>query len=40
VNASRAIIFASGGEDFASSARGVAQGYQKEMEAHIAWLAK
>jgi orotidine-5'-phosphate decarboxylase len=39
VNVSRAIIFASAGEDFATSARGIAQGYQKEMETHIAKLA-
>jgi orotidine-5'-phosphate decarboxylase len=35
VNASRAIIFASGGEDFAIAAKKTAQDYQKEMAAFI-----
>jgi orotidine-5'-phosphate decarboxylase len=36
VNASRAIIYAGGGEDFAEKAAAVAQQYQKEMEVHLA----
>ena len=35
VNASRAIIYASGGEDFAEVARKVATEYQNEMEAYL-----
>jgi orotidine-5'-phosphate decarboxylase len=35
VNASRAIIYASGGKDFAEKAREVAVGYQKEMEIQL-----
>ncbi|MCX6320171.1 MAG: orotidine-5'-phosphate decarboxylase [Bacteroidetes bacterium] len=35
VNASRAIIYASSGEDFADKAREVAQEYQREMEAYL-----
>lgn len=35
VNASRAIIFASGDKDFAEQARRVAQEYQQEMQAYI-----
>ncbi len=35
VNASRAIIYASGGKDFAEKAREVAQQYQQEMKAFI-----
>ena len=35
VNASRAIIYASGGEDFAEQAREVAKEYQEEMSAYL-----
>lgn len=35
VNASRAIIFASAGNDFADKAREVAQNYQQEMSAYL-----
>jgi orotidine-5'-phosphate decarboxylase len=35
VNASRAIIYASGGEDFAEKAREVAKAYQKEMAGYL-----
>ncbi|WP_315821701.1 hypothetical protein [Paraflavitalea speifideaquila] len=35
VNASRAIIYASNGEDFAVQARRVAQEYQSEMSGYI-----
>lgn len=35
VNASRAIIFASGGEDFANQAATVAQAYQSEMADYL-----
>lgn len=35
VNASRAIIFASGGNDFAERAREVAQAYQNEMNGYL-----
>jgi len=35
VNASRAIIYASGGEDFADAARKIAQEYQQEMKQYI-----
>lgn len=35
VNASRAISFASGGEDFAEAARTVAEAYQKEMSHYL-----
>jgi orotidine-5'-phosphate decarboxylase len=35
VNASRAIIYAGGGEDFAEKAAAVACQYQKEMEVHL-----
>lgn len=35
VNASRAVIFASGGEDFADAARTVAEGYQREMQPYV-----
>ena len=35
VNASRAIIYASGGEDFAAKARTVAQEYQNEMKGYL-----
>lgn len=35
VNASRAIIYASSGEDFADKAREVASGYQQEMERYL-----
>lgn len=35
VNASRAIIYASGGEDFAERARKVAKGYQEEMKNYL-----
>jgi orotidine-5'-phosphate decarboxylase len=35
VNASRTIIYASGGENFAEEARLVAQGYQKEMASYL-----
>jgi len=35
VNASRAIIYASGGEDFAESARRVAREYQAEMKEYL-----
>ncbi len=36
VNVSRAIIFASGGTDFAEAARGVALGYRDEMDRYLA----
>jgi orotidine-5'-phosphate decarboxylase len=36
VNASRAIIYASGGTDFAEQARAVAAGYHQEMQAYLA----
>lgn len=36
VNASRAIIYASPGEDFAEKARAIAEGYQQEMQAYLA----
>ncbi len=36
VNASRAIIYTSGKEDFAETAREVAGGYQQEMQAYLA----
>ena len=35
VNASRAVIYASAGEDFAEKAKAVAQQYQQEMHAFI-----
>ena len=35
INASRAIIYASGGEDFADAAREVALQYQKEMKGYL-----
>jgi orotidine-5'-phosphate decarboxylase len=35
VNASRAVIFASSGEDFAEAATRVAAGYHQEMKAHL-----
>jgi orotidine-5'-phosphate decarboxylase len=35
VNASRAIIYASGGEDFAEAARIIAKGYQEEMKQYL-----
>ena len=35
LNASRAIIYASGGEDFAEKARTVAQDYQQEMSSYL-----
>jgi orotidine-5'-phosphate decarboxylase len=35
VNASRAIIYASGGEDFAEKARAIAKGYQVEIRAYL-----
>jgi orotidine-5'-phosphate decarboxylase len=35
VNASRAIIFAGGGEDFADEAREIAQQYQAEMKSYL-----
>ncbi|MBN8674646.1 MAG: orotidine-5'-phosphate decarboxylase [Chitinophagales bacterium] len=35
VNASRAIIYASGGEDFAEKAREVAKGYREEMKLYL-----
>ena len=35
VNASRAIIYASGGEDFAEKARDIAQEYQAEMKEYL-----
>ncbi|MES1220333.1 MAG: orotidine-5'-phosphate decarboxylase [Bacteroidota bacterium] len=35
VNVSRAIIYASGGEDFAEKARTIAQEYQKEMKNYL-----
>lgn len=35
VNASRAIIYASGGEDFAEKARSVAEEYQQEMKNYL-----
>ncbi|HET6256557.1 MAG TPA: orotidine-5'-phosphate decarboxylase [Puia sp.] len=35
VNASRAVIYASGGEDFAEAAGRVAAGYQREMQQYI-----
>lgn len=37
VNASRAIIYASGKEDFADAARAVAEEYQKEMAGYLAF---
>ena len=36
VNASRAIIYASGGEDFAIAAQNVAKEYQEEMASYLA----
>lgn len=36
VNASRAVIYASGGEDFAEAARHVAAGYHREMQQYLA----
>jgi orotidine-5'-phosphate decarboxylase len=36
VNVSRAVIYASGGEDFASEARAVARQYQQEMQGYLA----
>lgn len=38
VNASRAIIYASGGKDFAGKARSVAQQYQTEMQQYLGEL--
>jgi orotidine-5'-phosphate decarboxylase len=35
VNASRAIIYASGGEDFAEKAKEIAAGYQDEMKKYL-----
>jgi orotidine-5'-phosphate decarboxylase len=35
VNVSRAIIYASGGEDFAEKARAVANGYKEEMALYL-----
>jgi orotidine-5'-phosphate decarboxylase len=35
VNASRAIIYASGGEDFANKARIIASEYQAEMKGYL-----
>jgi orotidine-5'-phosphate decarboxylase len=35
VNASRAIIYASGGEDFAQKARNIAETYQQEMKTYL-----
>jgi orotidine-5'-phosphate decarboxylase len=35
VNASRAIIYASGGEDFAEAAKAVAKQYQEEMTSYL-----
>ncbi len=35
VNASRAVIYASGGEDFAGQAASVAAGYQKDMDIYL-----
>lgn len=35
VNASRAVIYASGGEDFAAAARTVAEGYQAQMQPFV-----
>lgn len=35
VNASRAVIYASGGEDFAEAAQKVAKEYQQEMQAYL-----
>ncbi len=35
VNASRAIIYASGGEDFAERAKKIAQEYQQEMSTYL-----
>jgi orotidine-5'-phosphate decarboxylase len=35
VNASRAVIYASGGEDFAAAAMAAAEGYHREMRGYL-----
>jgi orotidine-5'-phosphate decarboxylase len=37
VNASRAVIYASGGEDFAEAAKQAAAGYHQEMKKYLQW---
>jgi orotidine-5'-phosphate decarboxylase len=37
VNASRAIIYAGSGENFAEEAKAIAQQYQTEMKGHLVW---